>query len=184
MSDNGVHVIRHVLCKGNVNKNCRVVYTYKFENEAYNTVRNNGKAISIAQGFGVNISEGYEMPTLFIPSSQYFLFVALLHKSIPLIQNHLNELYPNLGEEDFEMDSRVLERFMFEKAMRAGGITIMPSKWIDGEGGKSYPSLKMDGMYGMCNIPLEDCIAMDQMFMTFDPNTFGLIALNMLYDGG
>lgn len=185
MNDDGTRTVRHVLCRGNVNKNFRVTYSYKLEkNDAYSTVWNTGNLISIAQAFSINLSEGREQPSLFVPSSQYFLFVALLHKSIPLIQSHLHELYPKLGEDEFDMDLRVLERFMFEKAMRAGGTTITPNKWVDPVGGKCYPSLKMDGMYGGCNVPLEDCIAMDQMFMTFDPNTFGLIALNMLYDGG
>lgn len=173
--------INHTLYSGNVNKSLRVNYIYKVENERFQTVKSTSHGFNILPGFSISISEGFEMDKIFIPGGFYHMFVALFHKSIPIVQQHIHELYPNLNQEEFEINSRVLERFMTEKALGAGGTSIVPDKWVD-QTGKCYPALKVDGLYGHCKIPLEDCIALDQLFMTFDPLTFGLIMLNMLYE--
>lgn len=176
--------VRHILCRGMINKNARVSYSYKYESDGeFSTVRTREKSTWVYPAFSVTISEGYDRPSMFVPSSQYFMFVALFHKSLITIQTHIHELYPNMNQDEFEMDSRVLERYLLEKAMNVGGMTITPSKWVDATN-KCYPAMKMENVYGSCTIPIEDCIAFDQMFMTFDPNTFGLIMLNMVCNNG
>ena len=179
-----VNPVRYVLCKGMVNKNARVSYSYRYSSEGeFSTVRSNEKSTWIYPAFSVNISEGYDMPAVFIPASQYFMFVALFHKSLLNIQAHIHELYPNMNQDEFEMDSLMLERYLLEKAMNVGGMSIVPSKWVDPTN-KCYPAMKIENAFGSCTIPIEDCISFDQMFMSFDPNTFGLIMLNMVCDDG
>ena len=174
--------LRHVLCRGMINRDARVAYSYRYENGGkFSTVYTGEKSTWIYPAFSINVSDGGS--SMFIPSTQYFMFVALFHKSLVTIQTHIHELYPNMNQDEFEMDSRVLERYLLEKAMNVGGMTMTPSKWVDPTN-KCYAAMKMENAYGSCTIPIEDCIAFDQMFMTFDPNTFGLIMLNMVCNDG
>lgn len=178
----GNNKIRQILYRGTINKRMRVSYTYKYENGSdYATVRNlETGGYSIIPSYSISISEGFERDNIFIPGNGYWLFVALFHKSLELIQTHLNELYTNMNEDEFDMNGKAVEIFIQEKSLRANGIGIVPDKWVD-DNGKCYVALHVDGEYGGVTIPLVDAIGMDCMFMHFDPNTFGLIMLNMLH---
>jgi hypothetical protein len=69
---------------------------------------------------------------------------------------------------------------MTEKAMSSAGYTIIPSVWVN-DTNESYPALDINSLnHGICRIPIEDALAIDQMFLTFDPNTFGFLMLGML----
>ena len=178
-----INEIRHSLFSGSINKDFRFdyLYRYKSDNEQYPSVKTTEKGFTIFNGMAFALSEGFEKPHLFLTGKMYFSFVALFHKTLPIIQENVHQLYPNLSEDEFEIDTRTLEIFMTEKAMRTStGITIYPSKWIDVVN-KCYPAIHVDGLYGECNIPLEDAIALDHLLSTFDPLTFGLIMLNMMH---
>lgn len=161
-----------------VNKNLLVSYIYMFEPTGqYQTVkeRSNGN-ITINPSFGISISEGYDKPYIFIPASKYYSFITLLDKTITIISENLYEIFPNINKIEFEIDSRVLERFQTEKAMTTAGMTAIPAVWID-ETNACYPGIRINTMNGSVVIPFEDAIPINEMFKHFDPM---LYSINML----
>ena len=145
------------LYRGNINKNLRVTYNYNFEPSGqYQTIvqRDNGNVI-INPSFSITISEGYEKDRLFIPANKYYPFVTLLRKSVKLISDNLYEIFPNIHSSEFEVDSRVLERFQTEQAMTTCGMTMIPSVWVD-ESGSCYPAIRINTIKcGTIVMPLE-----------------------------
>jgi len=173
--------INHTLYRGIINKQLRVVYQYqKKVNDKFPTMKDYRDTTYIEPSFSLTIGEPYGSPNrLFLPANNYSHFVLLLHKSIKLVQQHLLELFPNMNNTEFEIDSLVLERFTTEKAMHINGMTIIPCVWSN-EANECYPAIQVNTMHGSCRIPLEDAMAIDHTLYTFDPLTFGLLMLNMI----
>jgi hypothetical protein len=176
----GNNRVSYVLYRGSVNKQLRLMFGYKYEpNGDYPTIKmiESGTRI-IDSKFSISISEGFEKDRIFIPGGSYWLFVALFHKSLTLIQSCLNELYTNMSEDEFEVNSKALEIFIQEKSLRVNGMSIVPTKWVT-DTGKCYVALHVTGEHGEATIPLQDAIGMDALFTSFDPITFGLVMLGM-----
>lgn len=173
--------INHTMYRGTVNKQLSVVYQYQKTNkERFETVREFNGTMSIKPSFSVSIGEPYGSPNhVFIPSSLYFHFVVLFDKSVKLVQQHLTELFPEISKTEFEIDSKVLDRFMTEKAMSVNGMTIIPCTWVN-DTDECFPAIQLNTEHGTCRIPLGDAIAIAQMLTTFDPITCGLLMLNMI----
>lgn len=173
--------INHTLYRGTVNNKLRVVYQYqKKTNEKYATVKDFNGVTYIEPSFSLSIGEPYGSPNrVFIPSSNYFQFVILLDKSVKLTQQHILELFPDMSNTEFTIDTLMLERFTTEKAMHVDGMTIIPCVWSN-DTNECFPALQINTMHGTCRIPLEDCMAISQMLSTFDPHMFGLLMLNMI----
>ena len=166
------------LYKGTVNKGIRVNYSYKYEpgGDFPTTKISESGTIVVNNGFALTISEGFNLNHIFIPGNMYWTFVSMLHKTIPLIQSCLNELYTNMNEDEFEMNIRATEIFIQEKSMRVNGLSIVPSKWVN-DVNKCFAALQINGEYGESIVPLQDAIAIDTLLTHFDPNTFGLLLL-------
>lgn len=161
-----------------VNKNLIVSYVYMFQPSGqFQTVKEhpNGK-ITINPSFGISISEGFDKPRIFIPGGKYYSFLTLFDKTITLISENLYEIFPNVNKIEFEIDSRVLERFQTEKAMTTAGMTAVPAVWVD-ETNSCYPGIRINTSSGSVIIPLEDAIPIKEMFKRFDPI---LYSINML----
>jgi len=164
--------------KESVNPNMLVLYLYMFESEGtYQTIkekRNGG--YSINPSFGISISEGFDKPRIFIPGNRYYSFVTLLDKAITLVSENLFTIFPNVNKIEFEIDSRVLERFQTEKALSTVGMTAYPSVWHD-ETDACFPGIKINTKQGSVTIPLEDAIPLCEMLKRFDPIVY---SINML----
>lgn len=161
-----------------VNKNLLVSYVYTFEQGGkFDTVRQraNGNMV-INPSFGISISEGYDKPQIFIPGIKYYQFTTLLEKTVNAISENLYEIFPNVNRIEFEIDSRVLERFQTEKAMTTAGMTAVPAVWVD-ETSSCYPGVRINTKNGSVIIPLEDAIPLKEMLKGFDPIVY---SINML----
>lgn len=174
--------INHTMFRCSVNKQIRVEYQFQQKSDGkFNTIREFKNTMYIEPSFSVTIGEPYGSPNrIFIPGKDYFQFVMLLEKSVKLIQQHVLELFPDLSSNEFEIDSRVLERFSTEKAMHVNGMTIMPCTWSN-QVNETFPAIQINTMNGTCRIPLEDAMTISRMFSTFDPITFGMLLLNMMH---
>lgn len=173
--------IDSTLFKGFVNKDLRVVYSYNFEPTGqFQTIiqKDNGNVV-IRPSFGISISEGFDKSRLFIPANKYYPFVSLLRKTIKLISDNLFEIFPNINNIEFEIDSRVLERFQTEQAMATSGMTMVPTVWVD-QTSACFPGIKVTSMNGSVDIPLEDAIPISEMLKSFEPNIFGLSILRII----
>lgn len=173
--------VNHVMYRCSVNKKIKVEYQFQKKSDGkFNTVRDFKGTTYIDPTFSITIGEPYGSPNrLFIAGKDYFQFVMLLDKSVKLVQQHALELFPNMSSSEFEIDSRVLERFSTEKAMHINGMTILPCVWAN-DVNETFPAIQINTMNGTCRIPLEDAMAISQMLSTFDPLTFGLLMLNMI----
>ena len=175
--------IESILMKGYVNKGLRMSYVYNLELDSkYNTIVETDEGnIKIYPAYMICISEPYPGPRVFISSMKYFTFVVLLEKSVKLIQENLFELFPNVGKVEFDMDDSALERFQKEKALSSADITIIPVVYTDSTSTCS-PGLRIsiENKDSSIVIPLEDAIAMNRLFSTFDPNIYGLSILSKL----
>lgn len=172
--------VESTLYRGLINKEFRLTYIYQFENEGqFATVIDKGNKITIRPSFAIVISEGFDKSRMFIPAHKYFPFVLLLKKTIKKVSENLYNIFPNVNSSEFEIDSRVLERFQTEQAMAAGGMTMVPCVWVD-QASQCYPSIKVTSLNGNVVIPLEDAMSISQMLQTFDPHQFGISVLRIL----
>lgn len=174
--------INHTLYRCQVNPRLKISYLYKkIVRERYGTINVYKDTIYINPSFMLSIDEGVNSSNrVSILSSNYYSFVMLFHKSLKQIQKYIHDLFPGINKTEFEVDRLALQRFMTEKAMSSAGYTIIPSVWVN-DTNESYPALDINSLnHGICRIPIEDALAIDQMFSTFDPNTFGFLMLGML----
>lgn len=173
--------IDSLLYKGFVNKDLRVSYVYNFEASGkFQTViqKQNGD-ISIYPSFGISISEGYDKGRLYLPANRYYPFTSLLKKSIKIISDNLYEIFPNINKIEFEVDSRVLERFQTEQAVNTNGMTMVPSVWVDSTS-TCYPGIRISTNNCTITIPLEDAIPISKMLSSFEPHSYGISMLRIL----
>lgn len=174
--------LEHVLYRGFVNREFLMTFVYTYDAEGnYPTIteKSNG-AIRINPSFGISLSEGYAKHWVYLTANKYYPFASLLQKSIKLISENLYDIFPDIGRMEFEIDSRVLERFKTEKALTAAEMTIIPEVWVDATS-TCYPALRLNTLKsGTIVIPLEDAIAISKMLDTFEPNTFGLSMLRII----
>lgn len=169
------------LYKGFVNKDLRVSYLYNFEQSGqFQTIvqKDNGN-VTIRPAFGISISEGFGKCHMFIPSNKYYSFASLLKKSVKLISDNLYDIFPNINRIEFEIDSRVMERFQTEQALTTNGMTMVPAVWIDSTN-SCYPGIKVNTTNGYITIPLEDAIPISKMLNSFEPHSFGLSILRII----
>jgi hypothetical protein len=174
--------INHVMFRGLVNKDLRVTYNMTYTNEGQYTnikKKDNGDFTYHPQ-FSISISEGFEKDHIFIPNNRYPQFVLLLRKTIKIVSEHMLELFPDTSKSEFDIDQRTLDRFQQEKAMTTGGMTILPDVWIN-ETNECFPALRFETLWGTCKIPFEDCMAIAQMFRSFDPYAFEISLITLLY---
>lgn len=173
--------IDSLLYRGHVNKDLRVSYCYNFEPSGkYQTViqRENGN-VHINPSFGISISEGYDKNRMYIPANNYYPFASLMKKSIKLISDNLFDIFPNINNSEFEIDSRVLQRFQTEQAISTCGMTIIPTVWVD-ENSACYPAIKIDSIGSNVVVPLEDAISISKLLNSFEPHTYGLSVLRII----
>lgn len=172
-----------ILYKGIADKSLRISYIFDLNLEGkFLTIEETSSGnITTYPTYMLKISSTNSNLKIIIGSLKYFTFVVLFEKSLKLIQENLFDLFPNVGKLEFDMDDSVLERFQKEKALNSADITMIPAIYTDGTGVCS-PGLRISienkGKY--ITIPIEDAIAIDRMFKTFEPNTYGLNILSKL----
>lgn len=174
--------IDSVLYRGLINKDLRVTYMYSYDTEGmYQTIKQKMSGrYSLFQSFSIDISEGYEKAHVFIPSNRYYQFTQLLGSAVKKISENLLDLFPNIGQPEFDIDSRTLERFQTEQALTTGGMTMMPAVYVDATNA-TFAGIRISSCVGNTSIviPFEDAIPMSKMFETFDPHMFGLSMLKI-----
>lgn len=171
--------VDHLLMTGSVDRNIRVTFVYDFhgENEPYQTIHE-GQRISIRPSYGIRLSKSFD-DKIYISGSRYFQFVSLLNQTVRLISDHLYELFPNVNRTEFEIDNMTLQRFQTERALSSGGIVMVPCVWVNPTS-ECFPAVRISNINSEFVLPLDDAIAINQMFSTFDPLTFGLMLLRIL----
>ena len=173
-----------IIYKGNkdsINPEINITYHYKFEPSGkFQTIKENknNTGYIIYPSFAVSVSEGYCKPHLFISGNKYYSFVTLLDKAITLVSENLFTIFPNVNNIEFEVDSRVLERFQTEKALTTAGMTATPAVWSNSMNTCS-PGIKIEsttiGQHVI--IPLEDAIPLVEMLKHFDPIVYSISML-------
>lgn len=175
--------VNYKLFRGSIDKRLSVLYVYTYEPDGdFRTVyqREGSTSVTILPSFGISISHGYNQDGVYVTSNQYFTFVTLLSKIVPLIQEHLYELFPNAGKSEFEINSKAFERFQTEKAIASDGITMIPSVYVD-DTNQCYPGIQINTLkLGSIRIPLQDAIPMNKMFSTFDPHAMSISMLRIM----
>lgn len=173
--------VYHTIYQGFVNRKFKVEYAYQKKSDGnYKTLKDCGDKTYMHPAFSVYFGEQFGSTNrINIMSKDYFQFVVLFTKSVKLIQEHLFELFPNMNKTEFEIDTMVLERFITEKAMYVNGMTIIPCTWVN-DVDETFAAVQINTKDGSCRVPMEDAIAVSQMFSTFDPHTFGLLMLQMI----
>lgn len=172
------------LMTGNINTGLlvRFCYTYESGQDAkFPTIKvTDSGGIVINNSYGLDISEGYDRPRVYIPKKSWGPFVTLLQKTVKTISENLYEIFPDINKEEFDIDSRVLETFQTEKACSTAGMTMVPCVYV-GEGGKCYPAIRLNTVkYGSCTIPFEDAIAISNMISKIDPDQYSFNLINIL----
>lgn len=171
-----------IIYKGNkdsINPDINITYHYKFEPSGkFQTIKENknNTGYVIYPSFAISVSEGFGKSYLFIPGNKYYSFVTLLDKAINLISENLFTIFPNVNNIEFEVDSRVLERFQTEKALTTAGMTAKPAVWSNSMNSCS-PGIRIDSMNGHAIIPLEDAIPLVEMLKHFDPIVYSISML-------
>lgn len=170
-----------VLYRGFVNKNLMCVYNYNFEpNGQFQTIKTKQSgALLINPSFSITITEGHDKNRVFLPANRYYPFASLFNKTIKTVSENLFDIFPDLNNMEFEIDSRTLERFQTEKAMQTADITMMPAVWVN-DTNQCFPAIKVSMTSSHCIIPLEDAIPMSKMLSSFEPHTFGLSMLRII----
>lgn len=172
---------------GTVNKNLRASFGYQFyKNDGvikYPSIRMTDKGtIVINHSFSLTINQEFGQPGIFIPGKQWNQFCTLLEKTIKLVSESLYDLYPDIGQSEFSIDSRTLDRFKIEKACSTAGISMYPDVWV-GEESSCFPAIQINTSVGNCTmmkIPLEDAIPLSSTLNKIDPNMYCLSMLEMI----
>lgn len=161
-----------------INPNLIISYQYDFNPDGpYQTIKEKKKGgYIINPSYGIMISEGFSAPWMFIQGGKYYSFVTLLEKAITLVSENLYEIFPNINKIEFEIDSRVLERFQTEKALSTMGMTAMPTVWTN-QTSECFPGIKISSKNGTVTIPLEDAIPIKDMLKHFDPICYSISML-------
>ena len=170
--------IDHLLMRGSVDTDLRVSFRYKFSDSEFATVKQHGDFISINPTYAIVISRSFE-DSIFIPDRKYFSFVSLLAKTVKLISDDLYNLFPDINDIEFGIDHKMLDIFRVEKAMSTNGITMLPTVWSDANS-KCYPGIEISDNSRCFKFPMEDAIAMVQLFSVFDPINMGIGILRMI----
>jgi hypothetical protein len=183
MRDNNVNV---QLFRGNVNKDLLVRYVYTYQSPSnpenkYPSIKQTSTGnIAVNHNYGLSISQGFEQSHLFIGTRLWNQFVTLLEKSVRLVSENLMDLFPDMSTDDFEIDSRALERFQTEKACSVAGITIVPTVWVNSTQ-QCYPAIHISTLRDSCVIPFEDAIPLSAMLSKMDPIIYGFNTLQLMY---
>ena len=164
--------------KSSVNKDFTIFYHYKFEQSGYfPTVRRkkNGGYI-ISPSFSIKLSEGFEKNGLFVPSSMYYAFISLFDKTVKLVSENVYTLFPDVNKIEFEIDNKALDRFQTEKALTTMGMTGTPCVWANSFN-ETFPAIRISSKNGCVVVPLEDAIAINELFKGFDPMVYSISML-------
>lgn len=169
------------LYKGFINSDLRCSFIYQFEQDGqFQTIKTRPSGnVGISPSFGISISEGYDKNRIYMPAARYYPFATLLDKTVKLVSENLYEIFPDVNNTEFEIDSRALERFQTEKAMSTAGFTMVPAVWVN-ETSQCFPGIRISQQNGFVVVPLEDAIPMSKMFLSFDPHNYALSMLRIL----
>lgn len=179
-----INRVEAILFRGYLNNEfrCSFIYTLTVEGKFKTVVQRDEGSYTIHPSYILNISEGYERPSLYISSRRFYQFITLLNKTVKVIQDNLYDIFPNVNRTEFEIDSRTLERFQTEQALSTAGMTMMPAVWMDSSS-QCYPGIRImtTDRPGGITIPLEDAIPFAELLHGFDANAFGI---NLLFKMG
>ena len=169
---------------GSINKDLVVNYCYSYEygpDAKYPSIRKSDSGSTIIiNGYGLSISEGFNRNRLYISRNGWAPFVVLLEKTVKVISDNLYEIFPDINKTEFDIDSRVLERFQTEKACSTAGMTMIPAVWL-GPAGECYPAIRINTIKGGTTvIPFEDCITLSSILSRTDPELYGLSLLKLM----
>ena len=180
------------LFSGIVNRELRVNYLYTWDDSskykpmteqqmADTNGMGNIQTVKIYPGIMITVSEGYGKPFMTIISNMYYPFISLLDKTINAISKNLYEIFPDIGKVEFEVDSRTLDIWKTEKALKSGDMTMFPVVWVDASQ-QCFPAIKCTSLRSPDGviIPLEDAMAISKLLSCFDPNTYGVMMLHAL----
>ena len=177
--DNEMMKLDHLLMRGFADKDLRVSFRYKFSDEEFATIKQHGDFVSINPTYGIVIGRSFE-DSVFIGDRLYWSFVTLLEKSVKMISDSLYDLFPDVNDIEFGIDTKMLNIFRVEKAMNTNGMTMLPVVWVD-KTSKCYPGIEVFGTtVRTFKFPLEDAIAMVKLFSVFDPSIMGMNMLRMI----
>lgn len=173
--------VDHLLMKGFVDSRLRASFKYDFKDSEFPTVKQIRDDIySINPSYALVISRSFE-DSIFIPSHKYFPFVILFEKSVKLISDNLYDLFPDINDTEFGIDSKMLDIFRTEKAMSTAGLTIIPCVWVNNETNECHPGVEISGTnVNTFRLPLEDAISIAKMLSVFDPINMGLNTLRIM----
>ena len=161
------------------NPKLQVTYLYDYkEGNDFPTVkekRNGGFVID--PSFSISISEGFDKNSIYIPGNKYCAFVSLFRKAIDLIKENLFTIFPDVNKHEFEVDSRALERFQTEKALRVSGMTACPAVYSN-ETNECFPGVRISSQYGEIIVALEDAMQLVEVFRIFDPYAYSITMLH------
>lgn len=177
-------IVETTLFKGFVDTHLSLIYGVNVELEGkFAVIKENEQynSIDIRPGHCFKIFAGNPVVCLFITTRQFYPFMVLFDKIIKLTQENLFELFPNVGNTEFDINDSVLERFQKEKALSTANLTMMPALYTNSTG-ECSPGIRisLENKVGAITIPLEDAIGMNRCLKTFDPNNFTLQVLNKL----
>ena len=168
----------HLLLRGSVDKDLRISFRYKFSDGEYATVKETNGFVWINPTYAIVISRSFE-DSIYINDRKYYSFAVLLEKTIKLISDSLYDLFPDINDIEFGIDSKMLDIFRVEKAMNTNGITMLPTVWSDNTS-KCYPGIEILTDSRAFRLPLEDAIAMSKLFSVFDPSSMGVNLLRLI----
>ena len=171
----------HLLMRGNVDRELRVVYRYEFTEDPYPTIiQPKADLVKINPSYSIQLFRSFD-DNVFIGSSRYFQFTMVLEKTVKLVSENLYDLFPDIHDVEFGIDHKMLEIFRTEKAISSAGITMMPCTWVKAETNECFPGIEIAGpKVREFKLPLEDAIPMVKLFSVFDPFTMGMNMLRML----
>lgn len=173
--------IDHLLLRGNVDNELRVSFKYDFKTDEYPTIKQpRPEIVSINPSYAIVIFRSFE-DSLYITAKRYFPFTILLEKSIKQISDHLFDLFPDINDQEFGIDSKMLNIFRTEKAMSTANITMIPCVWIKSDTNECYPGIEISGLnLNTFRMPLEDAMSISKLFSLFEPINFGLNILRII----
>lgn len=177
--------IYYTLMYGTINKDLRVDFcvTYDKDPESkFRTVKENDEkqTVYIRPSHSVTISEGFDKPRLFIPGAHLPYVTDIISKTLKAVSEHLMELYPKIGNPEFDVDIVALETFTKEHVVSVNGYNAVPCIYVTREN-ECKPAIRVNNPKGeSIKLPLTDAIIISRKFETLDPDTFGLTLFNMI----
>lgn len=174
--------ITYTLMYGNVNKNLRAEAIFQLDNDdKYQTVKDvSSITTKIRSSYALSISEGFDKNRMFVPTQRYWTFADAFIRTVKLISDNINDLFPNINFNEFDIDPKALEIFRIEKAVQVDGYSMLPCIWVN-DTSETFASISItDVKGGFIRIPIEDARLLSAILNKFDPINYQLSCMNLI----